>query len=52
MTTNSSHDPASDPRAPFGTQPRRSIGPLVLLGILYVGWFLVLLWMAAFESGN
>ena len=52
MTTNAPNDPASDPQAPFGTQPRRSIAPLVVLGILYAAWFLVLVWMAACESGQ
>jgi len=52
MTTKSSQAADPDRQAPFGTHPRRSTGPLVLLGVLYVVWFLVLFWMAAFRAGN
>jgi hypothetical protein len=52
MTAKSSDPSASDPGAPFGTRPRRPKGPLVALGILYFCWLLVLLWMAAFQSGK
>ena len=52
MTAKSPPAGVSDPQAPFGTQPRRSKGPLVLLGVLYLVWFLVLFWMAAFRPGD
>jgi hypothetical protein len=48
---------ASDPRttknsAPFGAQTPRSRGPLLLWVVLYAGWFLLLVWMAAFRTGR
>lgn len=42
----------TDPNAPFGAQERRSAGTLIVLGLLYVCWLLVLLWMAAFHVGT
>jgi len=50
MTADSPDPPATDQHAPFGTQPPRSKGPLVFLGVLYAGWLVVLVWMAARES--
>lgn len=52
MTTKPSEPAAANSQAPYGTDPRRSKGPLVFLGLLYLAWFAVLFWMAAFESGN
>jgi hypothetical protein len=52
MTTQGSKPDAADRHAPFGTVPRRSKGPLLLLGLVYLVWLAVLFWMAAFESGN
>jgi hypothetical protein len=52
MTTKASKSAARDSQAPYGTEPRRSKGPLIVLGVLYVGWLVVLLWMAAFHTGR
>lgn len=52
MTAKSPQSTVPDAQAPFGTRPRRARQPLVLLGLLYLLWFLVLFWMAAFERGN
>ncbi len=32
--------------APYGTEPRRPAWPLVLLAILFAGWFAFLVWLA------
>lgn len=52
MTAKSPDPSTSDSQAPFGAQPRRSRLPLVLLGVLYVCWLLLLLWMAASQPGR
>jgi hypothetical protein len=52
MTGDSSQRPDADSRAPFGTRPRRSTGPLLFFGLLFLAWFAVLFWMAAFEPGS
>lgn len=39
--------PQTPPNAPYGTYPRRSVWPLVLLIVAFALWFAVLLWMAA-----
>ena len=52
MTTKPAEPRAADSQAPFGTRARGSSGPLVFLGLLYLAWFAVLFWMAAFRSGN
>lgn len=31
---------------PYGTEPRRSNTPIYVLGVLYLLWFGVLVWMA------
>ena len=38
--------------APFGTTPRRSKSPTVILGVLYAAWFLLLCWMAMYHIGR
>jgi hypothetical protein len=52
MTKKRSEPAATDSQAPFGTRPRKSKGPLLLLGGLYLAWLALLFWMAVFESGN
>lgn len=44
MNTPFVHPP--DSPAPYGTEPRRSAGPLLALFALYGVWLLVLAWMA------
>jgi hypothetical protein len=34
------------PDVPFGTQPRRSMGPLAVLILLFAVWFVCLVWLA------
>lgn len=56
-TARSTNAPAAsvavfpDDGAPFGTQPRRSKGPLIAWCVLYVLWFGVLLYFAMFTVG-
>jgi hypothetical protein len=52
MMAQPSGSERTDPGAPFGTEPRRSSGVLVVLGVLYAAWFVFLLWMAAFHTGQ
>ena len=52
MTEDKRNSSTTDPLAPYGTQPRRSNVPLVLLAALYVLWLLLLLWMAATQVGD
>lgn len=52
MTTKSTGSQAADSKAPFGTEPRRSPGPLVFYGLLYLAWVALLLWMAVCKPGN
>lgn len=42
--TESKHE--MPPDVPFGTQPRRSPGPLAALIILFALWFGFLIWLA------
>jgi hypothetical protein len=42
----------SDPEAPYGAQTRRPRWPLVFLGLLYLAWLLVMVWMAAYHTGQ
>ena len=37
---------AKQPALPFGSDPQRSLMPLVILSVLYTGWFAFLLWAA------
>ena len=52
MTAEPSKPRESDAQAPFGAQPGRSKALPVFLGVLYVCWFLVLVWMAVFKPGD
>lgn len=52
MTKTPSDHAAADSQAPFGTEPRGSAAPLVLLGLLYLAWLAVLFWLAAFRPGS
>ena len=52
MTKTSSDQATHDSPAPFGTEPRRSPGPLLFLGLLYLACLAVLFWMAAFKPGS
>lgn len=47
---DSTGNPHADDGAPFGTRPRRSMGPLYFLGTLYALWMCVLIWMAVQAS--
>ena len=38
--------PEPPPNSPYGTHPRRSSWPLVLLIMLFAAWFVVLVWLA------
>lgn len=45
---NQSNVPAKDEGPePYGTEPRRSFGPVVLWALLLTGWVGALAWMAA-----
>jgi hypothetical protein len=37
--------PSANDNAPFGTQPRRSLTPLLLWAAVYLGWLGVLYWL-------
>ena len=39
-----------DEGAPFGTRPKRDPGLLIVLGVAYGIWLVVLLWMAFLHS--
>lgn len=52
MTTKSTAPRAANSKAPFGTEPRRSRGPLVFFGLLYLAWVALLFWMAVCKPGN
>ena len=52
MTAKPPNPRSTDSQTPFGTQPRRPSGWLVFWSVLYIGWLLALLWMAAFEVGR
>ena len=42
---------AHESSAPYGTQPRRPVWPVVAWCALFGAWFIVLLWMALFHVG-
>jgi hypothetical protein len=52
MTEKTNDLPETDASTPFGSHPQRTHGLLIFLGVLYVIWFLVLLWMALFQTGR
>ncbi len=52
MTAKSPGLPPRKNSAPFGAPTPRPKGPLVFWGILYLCWFLLLLWMAASQTGD
>lgn len=52
MTKSNSTPTPADPTLPYGSNPRRSKAPLIILGLLYAAWFLTLLWMAAYHIGR
>jgi hypothetical protein len=52
MNSSSEGRPPQSSDAPYGTEPRRSAAPLVILSIVYGLWFLFLLWMAIFRAGG
>ena len=52
MTAKRSNPTSSDADAPYGTRPRRSRAPLLLLAALYACWLIVLLWMAVAHVGE
>lgn len=41
-------DPQPPPNVPFGTCPRRTAWPLIVLSVLFVAWF-VFLWYVALK---
>lgn len=49
--TNQTHAPVES-MIPYGADPRRSKVSLVILGVLYFAWFLVLCWLAAYHIGR
>ena len=42
--THQKNEPPPD--VPFGTHPRRSTGPLIVLLVLFAAWFVCLVWLA------
>ena len=51
MTAKTSEPRTPDSGEPFGADARRSRTPVALLIVLYVLWFLLLFWMAAYRPG-
>ncbi len=46
MNSHSRFKECLDSGAPFGTRPRRSVLPLIVVALFYAAFFLALLWMA------
>lgn len=51
QATQRPHTPQPADALPFGSDPRRSRAPVMVLGIAFALWTLFLVWMAAEQSG-